>query len=129
MSHGNGRKFHVGVFETPSLSELRERSAQLEALPADLGSLTFQHTVADVRELHIQPCNIGVNEGCRFRSCAQGIHQTKQKTESWLAMSSSRLKSPSKGLPLVLRLQCSAPVTITVDVQEPFSKWLPSSTA
>jgi len=55
-SLANGRSFHAGRLETPSLRELRERSRAL-ALPK--GSLSFDEIAADVRELHRDPAHAG----------------------------------------------------------------------
>lgn len=50
-SHANGAVFDLGVFEYPSLSELRARLApKPEGEP--LGALTFGNIVGDVGELH-----------------------------------------------------------------------------
>mmetsp|Transcript_8441 Transcript_8441/g.14525 ORF Transcript_8441/g.14525 Transcript_8441/m.14525 type:complete len:359 (-) Transcript_8441:284-1360(-) len=59
VSRSNGKRFHVGGFDTPSLAELRNSSAKREPFSAELKGLAFQHIVGDARELHCQPCNLG----------------------------------------------------------------------
>ena len=52
----NGRSWHAGKLETPTLGELRRRVARL-ALPS--GRLQVREVVADVRDLHADPENAG----------------------------------------------------------------------
>ena len=52
----NGRSWHAGKLETPTLGELRQRVARL-AIPA--GHLRVQEIVADVRDLHANSENAG----------------------------------------------------------------------
>ncbi len=54
-STANGRRMRVGRFETPSLVELRERAACVDAP----GSLRAREVVADARELHTDPSVAG----------------------------------------------------------------------
>jgi hypothetical protein len=46
------RKFHVGVFETPSVAALRHRLAHLKQIE---GSLHFEQMVGDVTDVHRDP--------------------------------------------------------------------------
>jgi hypothetical protein len=55
-SLANGRSFHAGRLETPSLQELRERSRMLKLPKAPL---RFGAIAADVRELHRDPAGAG----------------------------------------------------------------------
>jgi len=72
VSLANGRKFHIGEFGTPSLAELHN---QLNALvdeeeennDDEPSGLTFQHKIADVKELHMDP----ENEGAIFQVASQ----------------------------------------------------------
>ena len=86
VSLANGRKFHIGSFETPSLEQLRDRIGQLliqsqsdrdniaySILNAKRNNeegncndneersqvLTFEHMIGDVKELHMDPKNAG----------------------------------------------------------------------
>ena len=65
VSLGNGRKFHIGPFETPSLEQLCHRiensineneNDNNEERPS---ALTFEHIVGDVKKLHMNPKNAG----------------------------------------------------------------------
>lgn len=54
VSHANGRRMRVGHFETPSLSELRDR------VPAATGApTTVREVVEDVQSLHCDPAHAG----------------------------------------------------------------------
>ena len=54
VSHANGRRMSVGRFETPSLSELRDR------VPAATGApTTVREVVEDVQSLHCDPAHAG----------------------------------------------------------------------
>lgn len=86
VSLANGRRFHIGSFETPSLEELRDRIGELlvqsesdedslargilDANRNDDGGngsdneersqeLTFEHVIGDAKELHMDPKNAG----------------------------------------------------------------------
>ena len=59
---GNGRSYHVGAFEDPSVEELRSRVRELQAAsPADAGleTLTFSNIAGDARSLILDPENAG----------------------------------------------------------------------
>ena len=54
VSHANGRRMRVGHFETPSLSELRDRVPAATGAPA-----TVREVVEDVQSLHCDPAHAG----------------------------------------------------------------------
>lgn len=56
VSESNGRRFHVGAFETPSVAELRGRLAEAGPSP---GTLTYEDITGDVGSLHRDPANAG----------------------------------------------------------------------
>eukprot|EP00286_Rhodomonas_abbreviata_P023752 CAMPEP_0181294178 /NCGR_PEP_ID=MMETSP1101-20121128/3456_1 /TAXON_ID=46948 /ORGANISM="Rhodomonas abbreviata, Strain Caron Lab Isolate" /LENGTH=362 /DNA_ID=CAMNT_0023398807 /DNA_START=118 /DNA_END=1203 /DNA_ORIENTATION=- len=68
-STANNRVFHVGVFETPSLAELRRRLHELrlgtqvssKQSPQSLGKngVMFQNIAGDAKKLHLDPENAG----------------------------------------------------------------------
>lgn len=61
VSKGNGQRFFVGSFQTPSVATLRVQYAELingGTAPSQAG-MTFQHIVADVKDLHQIPDNAG----------------------------------------------------------------------
>ncbi len=59
----NGRRFRVGRFETPTLDELRQRSAATELSGSPVSSASpgssLREVVADVGALHADPANTG----------------------------------------------------------------------
>lgn len=55
----NGAHFHVGVFEHPSLADLRSRASASSAAATDLGRLTFRNISATARSLHLDANNAG----------------------------------------------------------------------
>jgi hypothetical protein len=64
------RSFHVGWFETPSVSELTARLVEHrnhQAVCLDVRGLTFQHIVGDAGALHRDP----QNEGAVFQAASQ----------------------------------------------------------
>ena len=81
VSHANGRRMRVGHFETPSLSELRDRVPVATGAPT-----TVREVVADVQSLHCDPAHAAHNtaggeparrergrggySGCRGRRCS-----------------------------------------------------------
>ena len=62
-SHANGRCFHAGPFEMPSLAELRERTPRL----GDSGPIHLQEIVADAGALHAAPAS----DGALFQAASQ----------------------------------------------------------
>ena len=54
-SEASSRSFAVGSLETPSLGELRARTAHLQ--PAARSTVTIVQ--GDVRKLHVDPANVG----------------------------------------------------------------------
>lgn len=65
-STGNGSKFYVGPFETPSLDELRARLVGGLACPS-AGSLSFKNITGAAKTLHLDP----KNEGAIFQVASQ----------------------------------------------------------
>eukprot|EP00928_Gymnodinium_smaydae_P061123 TRINITY_DN45281_c0_g1_i1.p1 TRINITY_DN45281_c0_g1~~TRINITY_DN45281_c0_g1_i1.p1 ORF type:complete len:488 (+),score=109.91 TRINITY_DN45281_c0_g1_i1:97-1560(+) len=64
MSTGNGERYDVGTFETPTLEELhaelatrQRRAAESAAMKAPPSGLTFENVVADVLALHEDQAN------------------------------------------------------------------------
>lgn len=58
-SRANGRRFHVGDFELPTLAELRSRLDAIGPSRSELGSLSFHHYVGDVGYLQEDEANAG----------------------------------------------------------------------
>jgi hypothetical protein len=65
-SSANGRTFHIGRFDTPSVGELRELLSSLPRV-ADTGSLTFENIRDNARSLHLD----GANAGAVFQAASQ----------------------------------------------------------
>jgi len=58
VSKANGKKFAVGLFQTPSVQELDQLYKGIEHLSNKSG-LTFQNIIGDVRSLLLNPDNAG----------------------------------------------------------------------
>ena len=57
VSQANGSRWHVGSLETPSLQELRERTANIGILHDN--KLSVSEVIADAQSLHADPDNSG----------------------------------------------------------------------
>ena len=65
VSLANGKRLRCGALETPSLAELRERSAAIRV--GETGQLSVRELVADVQQLH----QLGENDGALFQVASQ----------------------------------------------------------
>lgn len=59
ISKANGKRFHVGTFEWPSVEELGAAFPLVGNVPTLDGGLVFSNTVGDVRKLHRDEANSG----------------------------------------------------------------------